>query len=125
MVASGTVTGFTLHTRCGKSAGHARKIILALSAIVLKERPPGGVAGAAVIRLGARVFVRMIPNPFLRQQVVLDRVAGDDKAFLIDETRFPVISANHVADIVPGIAFRWVGDFSKWILRRLTIDNFA
>ena len=39
------------------------------------------------------------------------------------EARFPVVTANHIQDIIPGVTFGQLAQLGEWILWRLAIHN--
>jgi hypothetical protein len=124
VVAAGAVTFLTLDTRFSPGADEAGKAIL-----VADRAVAGGMAVAAGIGF---FFSSKIwdPVPAHAQQSVLQVVlggrvfiAGDDITLRIDEERLPVIPADHVADIIPGIVIRGIGDLAEGVLRGLPIHH--
>jgi hypothetical protein len=132
MQAAGSMAGLALDARFGPGADDAGAVVLAALWAVAR-----GVAGAAVIlQLGRARFI-LHPTGFLADdgvgEIVLveifriadhrARLVGDDVALLVHEARLPVITADDVADIVPGVPFGRVGNFCERILRWLSIDH--
>jgi len=124
VVAAGSVTFLTLDARFSPGADEAGK------AILIADR---AVAGGMAVAAGIGFFFSSIiwdPVPAHSQHSVLQVVlggriliAGDDITLRIDEERLPVIPADHVADITPGIAIRGIGNLAEGVLWGLPIHH--
>jgi hypothetical protein len=95
---------------------------VALATIVLKLRLARVIAHPAVVlkedRVGEIILVQICGiGDHLARRV------GDNIAVLVDEPGFPVVSADDIADIVPGIAFRRSFEPCEWVFRRLAIHH--
>ncbi len=53
------------------------------------------------------------------------RLVGDNIAVLVHEARLPVIHANHVGDVVPGVPFRWVLQLGEGVRWRFAINHLV
>ncbi len=70
MIAAGAVALLAGDAGGGKGACHALEPVLLDAAVLLGGLPPRGVAGPAVVGLGADGFVSVVSAPLLVGQVV-------------------------------------------------------
>lgn len=131
MVAAGSVAFLAADTWFGPCADEPFQVIL-----VYVGRPGGisrGVARSAVIDLVSFSGVVSDPASVGADNIVGEVVlcggilvgTGDDEAVKIDKTSLPVIAADHVGNLIPGIPVRWIGYFCERIFRRLTVDDLV
>jgi hypothetical protein len=128
MQAAGAMAPFALNARLGPGPHDARQVVLVRTR--WPDRIAGGVAGATVVRnvllTGAVGHPPGIRADSLVGKVILGSgvcITSDDVAVLVDEASFPVVATNDVANVVPGVPLRRLGDFGEWIVRRLAIHH--
>ena len=129
--AAGPVAFLTPDARLAPGADQPWQAVLVALGIVA-----GGVAGAAVV--GLVFFTGMVAYPAsivadhrVGKVVLADifgiprfaRGVGDDVPFLIDEARLPVVAADDVGDVIPGVALRNFEDLGERIIRGLAVNH--
>ncbi len=93
----------------------AATAVVGLFLLTSVVRAPAGVI--ADDRVGEVVLVEIVGHAGLAWRV------GDNVAVQSDKARLPVVTADHVQDVIPGIAHGKFGDLREGVIRRLAIDD--
>jgi hypothetical protein len=133
VVAAWSVTGLALHTGFFPGTDQPWQVILVAERAVAR-----GMAATAVIGEIFLPGVVCYPTCILSDDPIgevelvevlavtaLSRRIGDDVAFLVNKAGFPVISTDHIGDIVPGVTFGKLFEFGERVIGRLSVDDWV
>ena len=133
MQTAGTMASFTPDARLRPGAHNARLPILIAGGVITC-----GMTGATIVFLFLLTGVIVHPASSLVDErvgeIVLIKISGiadlrsglvgDDVTILVYKAGLPGITTNHITDIVPGVALRWLTKLVERVLRRLAIYHW-
>ena len=132
-VPGAAVTLYALDAALLEGSVNTGKAVLVPTQIfgVLIGNPSGGVATAAVVRLGAIFFVGVVVGPITNEIIVLGvtrfvilfiEALGDDVAIFIHVAGLPLVTADDIGNIIPDIALR---QWNRTILGNIALHQFV